>query len=174
MSIYNIPNNDLLNLPYNYSFSKFSGKKFIQSYFKSRNRSLKLIKNTKKIIIKDISNNNPTIIILNKILKSKKFQARFDILLKRFEVTKKIYDNYSIKFVRKSNNYSRIENYFQFGLILVKYYSIRKKKNYLNALLKLNDLLLSRSFFNESIKFKDFEFLIIKELEFIKKIYEEI
>jgi hypothetical protein len=47
------------------------------------------------------------------------------------------------------NNYFNIENYLKFGLILVKYYSIRKKKNYLNALLKLNDLLLSKSFFNE-------------------------
>ena len=172
MNVYDIPNKDLLNLPYNYSFSKYGGKKFIYSYFKSRKKSLKLIKNIKKKKIKNIS--SPTIIILNKILKSKKYQPAFDILLKRFEVTKKIYNNYSTRFVKKSNNYSRLENYLEFGLILIKYYSIKKKKNYLNALLKLNDLLLSKSFFSESIKFSELEFLIISELKFIEKIYEEI
>ena len=94
--------------------------------------------------------------------------------MKRFEVTKKIYNNYSTRFVKKSNNYSRLENYLEFGLILIKYYSIKKKKNYLNALLKLNDLLLSKSFFSESIRFSELEFLIISELKFIEKIYEEI
>lgn len=172
MNIYNIPNKDLLNRPYNYSFSKYGGKKFIYSYFKGRKKFLKLTKNVKKKRIKNIS--SPTINILNKFLKSKEYQPEFDILLKRFEVTKKIYDNYTTRFVKKGNNYLRLENYLEFGMVLIKYYSMRKKKNYLNALLKLNDLLLSKSFFTESIRYNDLEFLIISELKFIERIYEEI
>ena len=77
-------------------------------------------------------------------------------------------------YVKKNKNFTRVENYLKFGLILCKYYSLNKKKNYLNALLKLNDLLISPGFFVKSSKYKDFQKLIINEIRFIKKLYEKI
>ena len=175
MNLYDIPKNNLHEKPYNYSFSIFVGKKYIDSYLRSRKKILSDLnkKKLKKLNIEK-DNNCKTIQELNKILISKKIIIKFDILLKRFEVTKKIYDEYKGLFLKKSKNFSRVENYLLFGLILCKYYSVKKKKNYLNALLKLNDLLLSPCFYAESSKFLDLKTLITNEINFINRIYEEI
>tara|TARA_Y100000389_G_scaffold181221_1_gene196639 strand:- start:156 stop:674 length:519 start_codon:yes stop_codon:yes gene_type:complete len=172
MSLYDIPNNNLHRKPYNYSFSKFKGQKYIKSYFINRKKILSILNDNKLTTCN--KRNCKTSIELNKILKSNKHIKKFDTLLKRFEVTKKIYDEYSDLYIKKSKNFSKVDNYLIFGLILCKYYSIKKKKNYLNALLKLNDLLISPCFLKQSSKFIDLEILIISEINFIKKIYEKI
>lgn len=175
MSSYYITNYNLLKTPYNYSFSKFEGRKFINSYFQNRERVLKILsKKNLKVLTLNKKNKCKTIIKLDKILKSKKKIKKFDILLKRFEVSKKIYDDYSSLFVKKNQNFARVENYLKFGLILCKYYSLNKKKNYLNALLKLNDLLISPGFFVKSSEYKEFQNLIYNEIKFTKKLYEQI
>jgi hypothetical protein len=175
MNSYDITKKNLHEKPYNYSYSKFEGKKFLKSYFQNRERALNALskKNLRILSLAD-EKNCKTLRELNKILKLKKKLNKFDILLKRFEVSKKIYDEYSYLFVKKNKNFSRVENYLKFGLILCKYYSLTKKKNYLNALLKLNDLLISPCFFSKSSKYEDFQNLINNEISFIKKLYEKI
>lgn len=175
MSSYDITKNNLLKKPYNYSFSKFEGRKFLNAYFQNRKRTLNILsKKDLKVLTLNKKNNCKTLRELNKILKIKGKFKKFDVLLKRFEVSKKIYDEYSDLYVKKNKNFTKIENYLKFGLILCKYYSLNKKKNYLNALLKLNDLLISPGFFVKSSKYKDFQKLIINEIRFIKKLYEKI
>ena len=43
MSSYDITKNNLLKKPYNYSFSKFEGRKFLNAYFQNRKKTLNIL-----------------------------------------------------------------------------------------------------------------------------------
>ena len=69
-------------------------------------------------------------------------------LIKRFEVGKKLYLTYDLEEIRKSSlDYKNYINYALFSLVLQKYYERESGKEvkliYLNAILKLNDILSS-------------------------------
>jgi hypothetical protein len=68
-----------------------------------------------------------------------------DRLVQKFEVTKKLYEIYQPGF-RKGKGLSNVVRlYYLFALLLVFYYSSVKNLKYLNALLKITDLLCSIS-----------------------------
>ena len=69
-------------------------------------------------------------------------------IIKRFEVSKKLYKTYSKVNIRKSSKeYKDILNYSLFSLVLQKFHNKTKVKEekmiYLNSILKVNDILSS-------------------------------
>ena len=66
-----------------------------------------------------------------------------DLLVQRFEVTKKIYEIYLVGFRKGSGDSGVVRLYWIFALSLALYYAETKNIKYLNTLLKVNDLLCS-------------------------------
>lgn len=97
-----------------------------------------------------------------------------ELLIKRFEVSKKLYLSYDIKEIRKnSSKYHELLNYSLFSLVLQKYYlktNTEKKFIYLNAVLKLNDIISSiRSDFITASEIFYAKLALESELEIIKE-----
>lgn len=66
-----------------------------------------------------------------------------ELLVKRFEVSKKIYENYGAALRKGYGEATNIYLYEQFALILSLIYLRTNRLSFLSALLKVNDLLLS-------------------------------
>lgn len=132
----------------NYSYSKYGGELFMLDYFKSR----ELIINNKRFENKVLLDNNSTIateLLFNKWIKNLQEKKGIDsdelnLLIKRVEVTKKIFEKYDLNFrpLDKSKFYN-YRLYVLFSYILNLSYANDKKLQYLNALLKINDICIS-------------------------------
>jgi len=71
-------------------------------------------------------------------------KSLIDFLVQRFEVTKKIHENYHSKELRYgSGDNTIVRLYWLFSLLLSLFYAETKNIKYLNTLLKVNDLLCS-------------------------------
>lgn len=66
-----------------------------------------------------------------------------DRLLQRFEVSKKVFSEYSLGLRKGEGADDDLELYQRFALVLAVAYAKRKRLQYLSTLLKVNDLLLS-------------------------------
>ena len=66
-----------------------------------------------------------------------------DLLVQKFEVTKKIYHHYPINFGKGLGRNDSIEIYWMLLLSLSLFFSLTKNIKYLNTMLKINDLLCS-------------------------------
>ena len=80
--------------------------------------------------------------IKNNINKNTKNWINF--FIQRFEVTKKVSDEYNVSIKRKSvGRNDTIHNYWLFSILLITSYYRLSSLKYLNTLLKLNDLICS-------------------------------
>ena len=190
--MYKYTENNLLENPETYFYSKFMGLPFLKSYFLKRREKLLEFKN--KLPDDYISNNleNITISKLKENCKSKKSNLSIntfhfllkklnekriidnDIILNRiiqkFEVSKKINDLYSIDELKPIGNNKNIDIYILFGVLLINFYKMNKKLKYLNSILKLSDILCSLPN-NTSFSFVYGSALIIEnELNFVEEI----
>jgi hypothetical protein len=163
----------------NYSYSRFGGEKFLDDYIKSRKDviegSMKSIKS-----VKPSTNKTETEILfcewINLITKGEGLNEKSLLLLiKRFEVTKKIFESYDVNF--RPDNKDKYENpnlYMLFAEILILAYRKYGKFQYLNALLKVNDINIG---LNEKFSGK-FRKTMIKniesELEFIEELRKRL
>lgn len=143
------------NIKINYSYSKYLGLQFIDYWKISRKENLKefnkenldvLIKKEDSKVLLDCFTSSKELFSkwLNKIdLLSLDFIKDVNLLVKRFEVTRKIYNEYN-DLMRPNNkkDYLHIDNYCLFGIVLGLLFSYTKKYQYLNAHIKLNDILL--------------------------------
>lgn len=143
------------NVKINYSYSKYLGLDFIEYWKLSRKENLKTFnKENLKVLIKESIDNECTngYTFSKKIfsnwldnieLDCKEFLVDVNLLVKRFEVTKKIYNEYN-NLMRPENKdgYLNIENYSLFGIILGLLFSKTNNYQYLNAHVKLNDILV--------------------------------
>ena len=128
---YKYIDSDAPNVKINYSYSKYLGLEFIEYWKSSR---LENLKDFKKESLRNILIQNISAVEIQGYTVSKKifsnwydaielnnFEISEDInlLVKRFEVTKKIYNEYN-NLMRPKNkeNYLNIENYSLFGIIL--------------------------------------------------------
>jgi hypothetical protein len=66
-----------------------------------------------------------------------------DLLVQRFEVTKKLYESYPINFRKGEGGSNDIQLYWMFALSLTLFYYDLKSTKYLSTLLKTTDLLCS-------------------------------
>jgi hypothetical protein len=143
------------NIKINYSYSKYLGLQFLDYWKTSRKENLKEFdKGNLDILIKKVDSRfvlegfNSSGEIFSKWLKNidllnLDFLKDVNLLIKRFEVTRKIFNEYN-DLMRPNNkkNYLYINNYSLFGIVLGLLFSETKKYQYLNAHVKLNDILI--------------------------------
>ena len=163
--MYKYTENNLLENPENYFYSKFKGKSFLRSFLLKRKEKLSKIKkkipeNYNSQISKDkilsilienfeFKKSNSSINTIDFLFKKlyKKKSIDIDIILNRiiqkFEVSKKISDLYKIEDLKPIGNNKNIKVYILFGICLINLYEISKKLKYLNSILKLSDILCS-------------------------------
>jgi cytidine diphosphoramidate kinase len=164
-SKYSYTKSNLLENPHKYQYSLYEGKDFFIKYENDRQEALTFFKERLEYLTKVnlksndleyhfyIENNNLVLkdflvfLLQNGDRELEKQKSIIELLIKRFEVGKKLYLTYDIKEIRKSSLYfDNLINYPLFSLVLQKYYHIEKSEKkliYLNAILKINDILSS-------------------------------
>ncbi len=156
---------NLLNFPNTYQYSEYQGSEFLKIFMDYRKLKLKFFKerfkkinsqNYKIVKLKDREYKNKKDLILKNFLiylynldldKIVKYQNSIYIIIKRFEVTKKLYLTYDLEnYTKTSSKYDEYLNYPLFSLVLQKYFRItnnQQKLVFLNTILKVNDIISS-------------------------------
>jgi len=162
---YEYTKQNLLQYPHKYQYSKFEGKEFFDKIKNARNSSIEFLsKRLNRLKDKDIKlkefvkinyikDGNLILkdflidLYISDIEELEKQKNIIELLIKRFEVGKKLYKTYDIKEIRKSSTeFEDMLNYPLFSLVLQKYYKnddTQRKLVYLNAILKVNDIISS-------------------------------
>lgn len=169
-----------------YSYSQYYGTDFIhawRNYRQGFNKDNTLKKDWLKTVTDfvEIENLNQTVggtsAILNLWIKEAVADSfdfeKINLLVKRFEVTKKIYGKYdeSLRATDKQD-FLELDNYLKFGCLLVLANNKLAKLQYVNALLKLNDMLCSLvAKFNKQQK-EIFILLLQKEEDYINELMQ--
>lgn len=169
-SNYEYSSTDLLKNPQKYRRSTYEGPCFLVSYNWSRNNILKILndKNSTNHSLKEIilnlgltlfsnyfnklsKNEINTTNLLSSILSSIDIQQDeslinyvIDVFVRKFEINKKIFLSYDKDFKEISNNYSNLQNYLLLSVICLLQYTKTKNLKFINASLKLNDVICSR------------------------------
>ena len=154
-----------------YSFSKYEGLRFLKNYFKTRKKDLEevkiyLTKNFKKVDYERVNSglmsktNQKLIDIINIIENDNKIVSDLVFFVKKFELYKKVFDNYMPGAKKGQGSYKNIKNYIFLSLACLRAYNLSQNLKYLNTSLKLNDIISSK-------KSRDLEYvdlIKIKEL----------
>jgi cytidine diphosphoramidate kinase len=160
---YSYTKKDLLKYPHKYQYSRFEGEDFYKTFFSDRKKTLDSLGNKIKrmkigtVDLKITSFLKEDSLVLKSFLLHlyscnsvdilKENFKIMELLIKRFEVSKKLYLSYNAKDMKKSSlEYSELLNYPLFSLVLQKYYyqdNTQQRYVYLNAVLKVNDIISS-------------------------------
>ncbi len=98
----------------------------------------------------------------------KKYNKILDILIKKFEIKKRIFEFYDSEFKESKKEYSNLKNYILLSLICLLKFDKTQNLKFLNTSLKLNDTISSQIKKLISPKYtKLYSFVIKKELEFV-------
>lgn len=132
----------------NYSYSAFLGNTFLEAWEKSRKEVLAQL-STDQNAAKTTSELPSAGLFQEWLLQlnSNTFKQweSLELLLKRFEVTKRIYDEYDENFrCEDKSRCNSIFLYVRFAELLLLVYQNTKRLPFLNALIKVNDILCSR------------------------------
>jgi len=179
--------NDILNNKVSYSYSEYSGMDFINNWrdirfgyiaqFKSINKidNSNLLNHLLKISTENSSSDKIFDFWILSLIENKAVDPKINLLLKRFEVTKKIFRNYDIDFRPIDKlDFQNLKLYLKFGCVLSLSYYRSNKIQYLNTLLKLNDILCSMfEHLNENEKGITI-LLLENEIEFVEKIIQKL
>ncbi len=184
--LYNYLDKNVPNSKINYSFSKYLGECFIKIWKDSRKEVLDKYKLDKGINSDKVLGTlqygkigvYDTLTLIKTWCSNKKelvkFFPKINLLLKRFEVTKKIFNKYDIDFYPiNRDDYKNFTCYCGFGYLLVCCYEVSGKLQYLNSLLKLNDILCSVSDKLSKKNLQTLVFLIKKERLFINDLIDK-
>ena len=95
-----------------------------------------------------------------------------ELLIKKFEVSKRLYTFYSRDFKKIGNQNKKIDNYLKLSTILAIEYFKKPNNRYLSTLLKINDLIISCNS-NKTIKLNECKLVFILEKLYVKKIIEK-
>ncbi len=148
--------------PQKYQMTPFEGKKFLNDYFKFRQDIINQIKpielssleqlinsmlQSKSVnMTKNISIEYELLIILSDIINDNYSFPNNTIaekFIKKFEISKKLYDEYSKDFSSYFGTNSNYKNYLLLSLVCILYYSKFNNLKFLNTALKINDSLCS-------------------------------
>ena len=93
-----------------------------------------------------------------------------DRLVQRFEVTKKIYEQYMPGFIKGKGKNNLVTLYWYFGIVLTVFYAKTNNIKYLNTLIKVCDLILSLPLneLEKNISNLDLSFLLSSEIAYVK------
>jgi len=191
--MYEFTKRDLLNKPESYYYSKFNHIQFLNDYFNDRSKKIQSLKEPEIVgkesdLLKKWINlnfdekNYPEVecfsstkffkkIVLNNDLDQ--YKITFHKIIQKFEVTKKIYSDYSIQNTKGIGNFKILKLYILFGICLILFFNQTKKLTYLNSLLKVSDIICSQKIKDLSKMNFGFKFLIKSELLIIKKLLKE-
>lgn len=127
------------------------GLNFTSNKIKIKNCEKKNVINTdnllKNLISSSLNNRN-----------TKEIYKFTEKLINKFEVSKRLFNNYDKNFKKIGKRYKNIELYKKFSILLSINYILKKNNRYLNTLLKVNDLISSTE---ESVKNLNHNELII-------------
>lgn len=192
MTNYPYSSENLIENPQKYQMSPFEGKDFLSSYLNSRKKIIQILEKNKKNSYDEILDQFKKFtdvnfesfsetIILEKFLsflicnlfemnKDEKTNEYVDLLLKKFEIKKRLYSTYNSEFKEITNDYKNLHNYTLLTLIFqIKHKQTRALK-YLNAILKLNDILCSQ---HSNLNSHDAEltyYLLRNEIDFVSEL----
>ena len=99
-----------------------------------------------------------------------------DLLVQRFEVTKKLYESYLINFRKGEGKNDIVRIYYLFALSLTLFYCSTKSIKYLSTLLKVTDLLcsLEENLLNQNVPLQSLASILLVELLSIKSLSKTI
>ena len=99
-----------------------------------------------------------------------------ELLVQRFEVTKKIYESYPVNFRKGGGRNNIVRLYYLFALSLTLFYCSTKNIKYLSTLLKVTDLLcsLEENLLNQNIPLQGLATILLVELLSIKSLSKTI
>lgn len=154
---YKYINDEAPAIKINYSYSKYWGKDFIKSWRNTRATVLSDCDDTELFTLISQKQSNlweNEYVLSEKLLmhwlavyenQVTKIDDAIFLLIKRFEVTRKIYFDYNIE-MRPSNRniYEDFKIYGLFGVLLGKLFLQTRKYPFLNALIKTNDIIVGR------------------------------
>jgi len=182
---YSYTDGDKIISPNTYFYTKYNGQKFLDAYLENREMIISI---TKEAVEPIFGKNNieikesfiQTSVFLEKIhisLQSYNHSTNTDIfsdidmILKKFEVSKRIYDFYLPEFKKSvDSDFKTLNNYIQFASILSRSYEITNKLNYLNGMLKVIDTLISVFHELSELEKKNLTWLIKTELDHVIKL----
>lgn len=184
--IYPYTQKNLLEKPEKYQMTPYFGFEFLSSYLDSRKSFLEndanefqtselldLLSNDSSInyskenfvtfnlfseILKSLLNNNFDLNIISLV----------NIFVKKFEISKKFFTEYNSDIKEISSDYSELKNYILFSIICEILFLHTHNLKYLNASLKLNDLVCSQNKILNTIEQSLLKFSISQELESLK------
>jgi len=180
---------DKIISPNTYFYAEYNGHEFLNSYFENRKM---IIDKTEDAVEPSFSENvierNESFIqtssFLGKIYTSLQSEnhssstdifSDIDLILKKFEVSKRIYDFYLPEFKKSDDSdFKNLNNYLQLASILSRSYEIKNKLNYLNGMLKVNDTLISVFYELSGLEKKNLAWLIRMELDHVNKLASKL
>ena len=178
---------NLLEESERYRYSSFQGMDFLESFFVERNRlisSLPEHDNKESDGVESIHDNNDSYDTLQyfkhflhnykdaKIIKD----DGIALLLKKFEISKKIYSKISHNLnALKNSDYKNINLYIYFSACCCKAYEKTKHLSFLNALIKCNDIICSQKdlLFSNNFKITLLKHVFLYEKKTIQQMIKE-
>lgn len=164
---------NLLEEKETYRYSKYYGDGFIPAYFDNRKRFLNTLKENGLNLFETAKDSN-TFDFLKSFYEGKEMTDRFALLLKRFEVTKKLFLHTDENFRRINNSpFDDLDLYVLFELCCFKAFKETRHLSFLNAMLKCGDILISQKDFSKT----DVSLLktaIEREIDCVREIRNEI
>ena len=148
--------------------------KIDNSYIKDEIKVLSFFK-----INEEINSENLMVsLVNNQINRTNESAVKFwlDLLVQRFEVAKKIYNNYTADFRKGNGKNDIVQIYWLFALSLTLFFCETKEIKYINTLLKVSDLLFSldEKSLNQGIQSNNFSLILLVELLSIKLLSKNI
>jgi hypothetical protein len=178
---------DKISEPNTYFYTEYIGLDFFDYFDESRNNILSLDNKSIKPVISNKRSNSlkantlNTIDYLNELFsllidkRGVDTYKKVDFLLKKFEISKKIYNVYDLEWrpTNQSNAFS-FKLYIGFALILDTSYKNTRKLNYLNALLKIIDSLVSVYEDLDILEKRNLTWLILEETKHINELKNKL
>lgn len=185
--MYDITNQNLLDNPERYQRFPFLGMEFITDYIKKRNSIIDDFQNINqkkilefsdviipknKLLKENIITNQKLYEIYTKILQDNEFEDELNKFIKKFEITRKIYEEYSKDMKIGIGSFYELNNYIILSLCNLFAYEKKINLKYLNTALKLNDIICSSQNLLENNKENSrlLEFILKKEIEYVNNL----
>lgn len=164
-SMYSYVDRDLLSTPEKYQMTPFEGIGFLDAYKESRKKILDTSSDNNDFNLSDnilnlINTNENNEVLDQSIFLTKELllfiykknrntsdiihKTYLDRIIKKFEIKKKIYEQYDNQIKEVSSEHSDIVNYILLSINCSIAYKKSHNLRYLNTSLKLNDLLISQ------------------------------
>lgn len=177
----------LLDCPQSYMYSSFHGEAFILSWRESRRVALRTLYYPALSLLPCFDFISPvsTISILSSIchsLREGEEQTEPNVywlqrLVRKFEVTKRIYDGYEVEVPHKpmpNAKYRDLSLYLLLAECLIRHCLISPNIQYLNCLLKLNDTLISQKYLLDGSQSAHLSWILEAELHIVSVLMSKV